>query len=174
MSRGASETCHASCVLLGEDGVLIRGPSGAGKSALSLALIDRDAALGLYARMVADDRVVLQASHGRLVARAHPELAGLLEVRGSGVLRCEPFARAAVVRLVVDLVPARPRMPEVNDDSTELLGLRLPVLRLEPRQPREYLLGRALVALQRRRCDVESVSRQTHPPALSTIDDPTP
>ena len=39
------ETVHATAVLVGADGVLIRGASGSGKSALALALIERGARL---------------------------------------------------------------------------------------------------------------------------------
>ena len=62
LERAMSETVHATAVLVGADGVLIRGESGAGKSALALALIERGA------RLIADDRLMLSACHGRLVA----------------------------------------------------------------------------------------------------------
>ena len=64
---GLPATIHASAVLAGARAVLIRGPAGAGKSRLALALIEA-AQSGLlpFARLVADDRVELQARHGRL------------------------------------------------------------------------------------------------------------
>ena len=37
----AKTLLHASCVMLGDDGILILGPSGAGKSDLVLGLIDQ-------------------------------------------------------------------------------------------------------------------------------------
>jgi serine kinase of HPr protein (carbohydrate metabolism regulator) len=61
-------------------GVLFRGPSGSGKSTLALSLIGRGW------RLVADDRVRLWRSNGRVWGRAPDELSGLLEVRGVGVL----------------------------------------------------------------------------------------
>lgn len=84
---------HASCAARGEDGVLLVGPSGSGKSDLLLRLVDAGYAL------VADDRVCLHAGW----ASAPPPLAGLLEVRGIGIVRMAWRARVgvrAVVRLV--------------------------------------------------------------------------
>ena len=99
-------TVHATAVLLGAGGLLVIGPSGAGKSMLALRLIDRGAML------VADDRVDLQPSAGgRLAARPPPALAGLIEIRGLGVLRMSHAPSAAIV-LVLDLGRRPQRMPE--------------------------------------------------------------
>ncbi len=78
-----TETVHASAVLVGEHGVLIRGASGSGKSSLVLGLIDRDPS---STRLIADDRVHLDADRGRLVAAAPDTIAGKLEVRGQGIV----------------------------------------------------------------------------------------
>ena len=64
-------TVHASAVLVGARAVLIRGPAGAGKSRLAFALIQA-ARNGAAARSLvwsADDRVHLEARHGRLLVR---------------------------------------------------------------------------------------------------------
>ena len=77
---------HASAVLAGSRATLIRGPSGSGKSRLALALIDAAVTGQIrFARLVADDRVEVTASHGRLLLRPPPALAGLIEVRSLGV-----------------------------------------------------------------------------------------
>jgi len=102
-AAAAAPTVHASAVLVGARAVLIRGPAGAGKSKLAFALIvAAQSGQPRFARLVADDRVLLEAHRGRLLARAVPALAGLLEVRGAGIQRVE-FEPAAVVGLVVDL-----------------------------------------------------------------------
>jgi serine kinase of HPr protein (carbohydrate metabolism regulator) len=98
-----AETIHGTCVAFGDIGVLLRGPSGLGKSDLALRLIEAGATL------VADDRVMLSAVDGRLVAHPPPALAGLLEVRGIGLVEL-PYASDIGVALIVDLVP-----PEVVD-----------------------------------------------------------
>jgi serine kinase of HPr protein (carbohydrate metabolism regulator) len=123
-------TLHAACVALDGAGVLIRGPSGAGKSSLALLLAATDG--GVF---VADDRVVCEAGGGRLLARPHPDLAGHVEVRGQGILSVADLGLAAcpeaILHLIVDLVPAAPRLPEPPEDA-EILGLRLPRLVLDP------------------------------------------
>lgn len=115
-------TCHATCVLVGEVGVLLTGAPGAGKSTLARALIDRGAWL------VGDDRVRLGAHHGRLVARGHPALAGLIEIRGLGPVPASRTAKAARVRLLVALADDVPRVAETAHEV--LLGVALPRLAL--------------------------------------------
>ncbi len=120
-------TLHASCVVLGEAGVLIRGASGAGKSTLARQLV-LDARPEGHGRLVGDDRVRVNVCHGRLVARAVPAIAGRLEIRGIGILPV-PFEPAAVVRLVVDLVSElAARMPNEDEAQTEIGGIILPRL----------------------------------------------
>lgn len=127
-----AERIHASCVLVGEAGILIRGPSGSGKSTLARDLLDEAGLAGRLARLVCDDRVAIEARHGRLVARGVPAIAGRLELRGVGLLRVAHEA-SAVVRLVVDC-GAEPvgRLPEVAETRVELCGLSLPRL-MQPR-----------------------------------------
>ncbi|HEY1962405.1 MAG TPA: HPr kinase/phosphatase C-terminal domain-containing protein [Rhizomicrobium sp.] len=97
---------HASCVLLGRAaetfdappgaGILIVGESGSGKSGLALRLIERGAVL------ISDDRTDLLAQEGNLWARAPAALAGLLEVRGLGIIELN-HATEARIQLAVQL-----------------------------------------------------------------------
>jgi HPr kinase/phosphorylase len=127
----APSTIHASAVLAGARAVLIRGPAAAGKSRLALDLIEA-AASGLlpFARLVADDRVVVEAAAGRLLVRPAAPLAGLIEVRGLGIRRL-PFEPVAVVGLVVDLAAAdAQRLPAPDARRTDIAGVtlvRLPI-----------------------------------------------
>ena len=130
-----SASVHASAVLAGARAVLIRGPAGAGKSRLALALVHA-AQSGLipFARLVGDDRVHLEAQHGRLLVRPAPALAGLIEVRGLGIRRLA-YEPVAVVGLVVDLASADAgRLPAPADQEAVMSGIRLPRLAvaLEP------------------------------------------
>ncbi len=126
---------HASAVLVGERGVLLRGPSGAGKSSLALALLATARNCVTFSALVGDDRVYVRVCAGRLLARGAPDFAGRIERRGRGVIdvASEP---EAVIRLVADLCdragPAPPRLPEEADQTTEILGLRMPRLALDP------------------------------------------
>ena len=124
-----STTIHASAVLVGARAVLIRGPAAAGKSRLALALIaaGRSGAL-LFARLVADDRVHLEAAGGRLLARPAQALAGLIEVRSVGLLRVA-YEPSAVVGLVVDLAAADAvRLPDPAKREIEIDGILIPRL----------------------------------------------
>jgi len=128
-----STTIHASAVLVGTRAVLIRGPSASGKSRLALELIEagRIGAV-LFARLVADDRVHLETAGGRLLARPAAALAGLIEVRGVGLLRLahEP---SAVVGFVVDLAAADAvRLPEPDKRTADIDGILIPRLAVAP------------------------------------------
>jgi len=128
MARPPS-TVHASAVLVGPRAVLIRGPSGSGKSQLALELIEMARARALpFVRLVADDRVHLEAVHGRLLVRPAGPLAGLIEARGIGLMRLA-HESSAVVGLVVDLGAAdAQRLPEASSRKTEIDGIELPRL----------------------------------------------
>jgi HPr kinase/phosphorylase len=121
-------TVHASAVLAGGRAVLIRGPSGAGKSRLALELIHgaRTGALP-FARLIGDDRVTLQVAGGRLLVRAVETLAGLIEVRGVGIIKL-PYEPSAVVGLVVDLCADAKRLPAAESRQVEIDGISLPRL----------------------------------------------
>ncbi len=124
-----SPTVHASAVLVGARAVLIRGPSGSGKSKLARELIEGARGNGSgFARLVGDDRVHLETASGRLLVRPAQALAGLLEVRGVGVLRVD-HEPVAVVGLVVDLNAAdAERLPEPERQRIEIEGVVLPRL----------------------------------------------
>ena len=129
----APPTIHASAVLAGAHAVLIRGPAGSGKSRLALNLIQA-ASNGrlIFARLVADDRVHVEAAHDRLIARPPAALGGLLEVRGLGILEL-PYEPMAVVSWVVDLDVAEPmRIPDDTAAHAIVAGVRLPRLAVAP------------------------------------------
>jgi serine kinase of HPr protein (carbohydrate metabolism regulator) len=110
-------------VAVGGKGVLLLGPPGCGKSDLALRLIDRGAVL------IADDRVHV-AADGTL----HPPetLAGLIEVRGVGIL---PMAHVCgvVPVLAVDLNKVPQRLPEPAVQAVG--GLSVPMIALAPFEP---------------------------------------
>ena len=127
---GVGEVLHASCLVVGETGILVRGPSGSGKSTLVSRLIAWAEDRGRFARLVADDRTRIASCGRRIVARPVPPLAGWLEVRGVGLVRV-PHEPSCVVRRVVDLLGQAPeRLPSGLGRETELAGIRLPCLRV--------------------------------------------
>ena len=130
---------QASAVAIGERALLIEGPPGSGKSSLALALIDRGAVL------IGDDGVSLAADGDRVLASPAPAIAGLLEVRNVGLLQY-PVAERVRVALVLRLDRAAERLPD-GPASVELLGCRVPLVRLWPDSP--VLPLRAMAALSR-------------------------
>ena len=109
---------HATCLDVAGVGVLLRGPPGSGKSDLALRLIDGGA------RLVADDRVELEVVDGALVAAPPAPIAGLIEVRGLGLVAA-PWQPKARLGLVVDLVPPGEveRLPEAMSCALEGVDL---------------------------------------------------
>jgi HPr kinase/phosphorylase len=123
---------HASAVLVGTRAVLIRGPAGSGKSRLALALIQEGGGTLPFTRLVGDDRVHVEATHGCLLVRPAEALAGLIEVRGLGIRRLL-YEQIAVVGLVVDLSAAdSARLPARETAATEVAGIALPRLAVAP------------------------------------------
>jgi len=121
----AAETVHATCIAFDDIGVLLRGPSGAGKSDLALRLIDAGA------RLVADDRVRLAVEGDTLRASPPNQLAGLLELRGIGLIRLPNVADISIY-LVADLVAsgAPERLPA--DDWVDYSGARIRRVEIAP------------------------------------------
>ncbi|MCY1646292.1 HPr kinase/phosphorylase [Caulobacter sp. SL161] len=110
-------------------GALIEGPSGAGKSDLALRALDQGF------RLVADDRVVTFAAGGRLYGRAPETLAGLIEVRGLGVVTAAAVSFAEIA-LIIRCVDAPGRVERLPGPRVEqIAGVDVPVFDLWPPEP---------------------------------------
>jgi len=121
---------HGSCVSREGVGVLLIGPSGAGKSDLALRLLFHGFTL------VADDRVDLRDG----VATAPQSLAGLLEIRGLGIVRL-PHTPSARIALVVELMP---ELEERLPVPIRHAALDVPLIRLSavaPSAPERVVLA---------------------------------
>ena len=127
--READVWIHATALLVAEGAVLIRGASGSGKSQLALALMAEARRRGLFTRLIGDDRVRLTTTGARVIVQGHPSIGGWIEERGSGILP-EIQEAAGLVRCVVDLVDAPPRLPETESAEALLEGVPVPALAL--------------------------------------------
>lgn len=133
---GATEgvLLHGTAIALGDRAVLLRGPPGAGKSDLALRALA--APPGRFSEaafeLVGDDQVFVRRAGGRLIVNAHPRLAGLIEVRGLGILPV-PYRAEAELVLVTDLVAGGDveRLPDPWP-VTDVLGVPVPVMRSAP------------------------------------------
>ncbi|MGO9390786.1 HPr kinase/phosphorylase [Rhodoblastus sp.] len=126
-SEKAPFPVHASAVVLGESGVMIRGASGDGKSTLALALVEACGGRGDFACLVGDDRVIVRIVNGRALVSPHSALSGLAEWRGIGLVQ-QNFEACVVLALIVDLESleqqaGRPRLPEKDELCADFHGL---------------------------------------------------
>ena len=134
---GVSLDClHATCLELVSAGrslgVLLRGPSGSGKSMLALRLMD-EAGSGLSpegmsaisAGLVSDDQVCLRLADGALFASAPATIAGLLEVRGLGIVEVPHMVVQTRLVMVIDHAPLATLEHLPADGRTCLFGSEL-------------------------------------------------
>ncbi len=115
-------TLHATAVAVDGRGLLIMGASGTGKSSLALAMI------GLGAQLVSDDQTVLErVGDGVVLDCPVPDLRGVIEARGMGLLHA-PIAKQVALALVVDLDTVETqRLPPTR--MIEMLGCVFPLVR---------------------------------------------
>jgi serine kinase of HPr protein (carbohydrate metabolism regulator) len=108
-------------------GVLILGPSGSGKSHLALT------ALVAGWRLVADDRVIVWPDAGKVFGRAHPTLAGQIEVRGLGIMHsAPPILGFCQIDLVAQMVPQATLERYPDPAQTVLVGQSVPMIAVDP------------------------------------------
>ncbi|MEO1562678.1 MAG: serine kinase [Pseudomonadota bacterium] len=119
MSSLSAGPIHGSAVAVDGKAALILGVSGSGKSSLVAEIMSRGGTL------IGDDQVVLSGVAHPIVKPA-PQLAGLLELRGIGLVRV-PFQERAPLYLCVNLdVAPDGRMPDRC--TITVLGKQLPLI----------------------------------------------
>lgn len=116
---------QASAVAIEGCALLILGPPGVGKSSLALALIE------CGAELIGDDAVTLTPEGVQLIASPPPNIAGLIEVRGVGLIPM-PLAAPTPVALALEL-GAGPgeRLPDALPQRL-IGGIAVPVLAFDP------------------------------------------
>lgn len=129
MAGEESLVMQASAVAVAGRALMIEGAPGSGKSSLALALIDRGAML------VGDDGVTLsRRGDGVLVAEPPPNIAGMIELRGIGIVRMETAPSVPVSLILTLSAPGDPppeRLPE-RAAVRRLLGCDVPALAFDP------------------------------------------
>lgn len=136
---------HGTLLTYDSRGLLIRGPSGSGKSTLALQLLYDAPTRGLEAQLVSDDQVVVWRKADALWGRAPTTIAGLIEVRGLGIVPCDTKERARI-DWVIDLVDGPlTRLPEPKEQHTQLLNASIKRLKLP--QSGYIILPQILAAL---------------------------
>lgn len=131
---------HANVVEIDGRGILIRGPSGSGKTALAIELLTRSRACGITSALVADDYVMLSRDRetGALAAEAPERIAGLIELRGFGIVAVAPERRKRRTTPVLAVVLVPPAEEERVADPARratFAGVDLPELALRAGSP---------------------------------------
>lgn len=122
---------HGTCIAMGDAAVLLRGAPGAGKSDLALRFLSAYGPEG--ACLVADDQVRLRRMGDDLLASPPDRLAGLIEVRGIGIVET-PYRDQVRLVLLADMVAgdAVERLPPQPLPREDILGIALPVMAMAP------------------------------------------
>ena len=120
---------HGTAIVVGGTGLIFVGPSGAGKSSLALQMLHSARVAGHFAALVSDDQVFLEGSANGVSAHRPDTIAGLIELRGSGIGRVESVA-SSPIHYAIELitVTAENRIPEENQRWTAGHGIELPLL----------------------------------------------
>ncbi|NEI74216.1 HPr kinase/phosphorylase [Rhizobium lusitanum] len=128
---GETTNIHATAILVGKTGLLFLGPSGSGKSSLAFSCLAAAKPLGLAASLIADDRVLISEQDGSLIAECPPSIAGLMEIRYTGIVRMPYVSRAEMHFAVRPVDPATAeRMPPEDEWIDITVSARLPLIRL--------------------------------------------
>jgi serine kinase of HPr protein (carbohydrate metabolism regulator) len=124
------DSIHACAVVVDGHGIIILGKSGSGKSELALDLLDQCQLRGICGALIGDDRIILTRKEDGIYASAPQQLAGLIEVRGSGIHKITYVAQARL-HLAVRLVEPREVVRMPDDQAHEFApNIFLPCLTL--------------------------------------------
>ncbi len=128
---GEATNIHATAIVVGRTGLLFLGPSGSGKSALAFSCLAAAKPLGLTASLVADDRVLIAEQNGSIIAKCPPSIAGLMEIRYTGIVRM-PYISEAEMHFAVRPVDPETaeRLPPKDEQIDITASARLPLIRL--------------------------------------------
>lgn len=127
---------HATAIVIGKTGLLFTGPSGWGKSMTAFTCMVEARRLGLFSALVADDRVFLSKRMEATIAECPPTIAGLIELRGTGIVKHDHIAQAAMHFAILPAgATGENRLPPDEETAVLAEGFELPVLRLLPNLP---------------------------------------
>ncbi|NLS18946.1 HPr kinase/phosphorylase [Rhizobium sp. P40RR-XXII] len=122
---------HATAIVIGGTGFLFLGPSGSGKSTLAFSCLAAAKPLGLAASLIADDRVLIAKRNGSTIAECPPSIAGLMEIRYTGIVRMPYVSRGEMHFAVRAVDPAAAERLPPEDEQIDITdSIRLPLIRL--------------------------------------------
>ena len=146
---------HGTAIDVYGVGCLLIGPPGIGKSEAALELVERGH------RLVADDQVTLKRRRADyLYASVHPRIRHHMEIRGLGIIDIQSIYGVGRVRdfkrigLLVQLEmwdeKAHYDRTGLDEAYTEILGVKLPTIRVPVRPGRNVAIIIEVAALNQR------------------------
>ena len=127
----APANVHATAIVIGTTGLLFTGPSGSGKSELAFSFLVEAERCGLTAALIADDQIFVYRDGENIIAERPAAIAGLLELRGSGIISINSIASATLHFAVTTVLsPENPRLPEDEEAFLLPCGGHIPLLRI--------------------------------------------
>jgi HPr Serine kinase C-terminal domain len=124
---------HATAIVIGKTGLLFTGPSGWGKSMTAFTCMTEARRLGLFSALIADDQVLLSKRDGVIIATCPPTISGLIELRGTGIVKHEHMSSAAMHFAVLPgSATGENRLPPDGETAVLADGFELHALRLLP------------------------------------------
>jgi serine kinase of HPr protein (carbohydrate metabolism regulator) len=128
---GDATNIHATAIVIGKTGLLFLGPSGSGKSALAFSCLASAKSLGLAASLIADDRVLISERDGAVIAKCPPSIAGLIEIRYTGIVRLPYVSEGEMHYAIRPVDPATAeRLPPEDEQIDITASARLPLIRV--------------------------------------------
>ena len=122
---------HATAIVVDNTGILFTWPSGSGKSELAFSFLTEAERCGLPAALIADDQIFVYRDGENIIAERPAAIAGLLELRGSGIISINSIASATLHFAVTTVLsPENPRLPEDDEAFLPPCGGHLPLLRI--------------------------------------------
>lgn len=122
---------HGTAIVIGTRGMIFLGASGSGKSTLAFACLASAKRCGLFAALVSDDQVLVSLHGNRVVARAPAAIAGLIELRGSGIATIETVSPALLHHAILPVrLSEAERLPPGGETIELASGMMLPAMRL--------------------------------------------
>nr|WP_259127015.1 MULTISPECIES: serine/threonine protein kinase [unclassified Rhizobium] len=127
---------HATAIVVGKTGLLFLGPSGWGKSMLAFTCINEAQRMGIFSSLVADDQALISEVDGAVIATCPASIAGLLELRGTGLVRVPYIVNATMHYAILPGSPSgEKRLPPDGERTTIAGSIELPVIRLLANTP---------------------------------------
>ena len=138
MAADTSITIHGTTIARRGSAALLQGPSGAGKSDLALRALTMPLQLPgeespVLFQLISDDQTMITRTDNMLLASPPTTIAGLLEVRGIGIVDMSHHVDFAPLLLIATLSDGQvERLPQPEDETTTWLGLEIMTVVINP------------------------------------------